>query len=107
VTAGCLPAKVDDVLAVSREELAKVAREGLTEEEVVRAKGQLRGGLVLGLEDTGSRMSRLGESELFHERILGVDEVLDRIDAVSVADVHQVASDLFGGNETLALVGPS
>ena len=81
VTAGCLPAKVDDVLAVSREELAKVAREGLTEEEVVRAKGQLRGGLVLGLEDTGSRMSRLGESELFHERILGVDEVLERIDA--------------------------
>jgi len=48
VTAGCLPAKVEDVLAVSREELAKVARDGLTEEEVVRAKGQLRGGLVLG-----------------------------------------------------------
>ena len=67
----------------------------------------MRGGFVLGLEDTGSRMSRLGESELFHERILGVDEVLDRIDAVSVADVHQVAADLFGGHETLALVGPS
>ena len=76
------------MLAVSREELAKVAGDGLTEEELVRAKGQLRGGLVLGLEDTGSRMSRLGESELFHERILGVDEVLDRIDAVSVDDVH-------------------
>jgi predicted Zn-dependent peptidase len=107
VAAGCLPGKVDDVLTVCRDELAKVARHGLTEEEVVRAKGQLRGGLVLGLEDTASRMSRLGEAEMFHERLLGVDEVLDRIDRVDVDAVRSVAAELFGGRETLALVGPA
>ena len=57
VSVGCLPAKVDDVLETVRGELAKVAAEGITEEELTRGKGQMRGGLVLGLEDTGSRMS--------------------------------------------------
>jgi hypothetical protein len=52
-------------------------------------------------------MSRLGEAELFHERLLGVDEVLTRIEDVTISDVHTVAADLFGGHETLALVGPS
>ncbi len=107
VAAGCLPGKVDDVLSVFREELVKVARDGLNEEELARAKGQLRGGLVLGLEDSGSRMSRLGEAEMFHERLLGVDEVLDRIDRVDLDSVRTIAAELFGGRETLALVGPA
>ncbi|RLV48901.1 insulinase family protein [Nocardioides mangrovicus] len=107
VAAGCLPGKVADVLAVSRAELAKVAESGITDDELVRARGQLRGGLVLGLEDTGSRMSRLGEAELFHERLLGVDEVLERIEGVTLDDVRTVAGELFSGRETLALVGPA
>ena len=60
-----------------------MAEHGITDEEVARGKGQLRGGLVLGLEDTGSRMSRIGKGELVYGEVLSVDEVLARIDAVT------------------------
>ncbi len=61
---------------------------------------------MLGLEDTGSRMSRLGKSELVYDRLLGVDEVLARIEAVTVDDVRAVAAELFTAAPTLALVSP-
>ena len=83
VSAGCLPGKVDDVLETVRDELAKVAADGLTDEELERGKGQIKGGLVLGLEDTGSRMTRIGKAELVHGELLSIDELLDRIDAVT------------------------
>ena len=106
VAAGCLPGKLAEVLEVTRAELAGAARDGIGAEELERAKGQLRGGLVLGLEDTGSRMSRLGEAELFHDRLLDVEEVLAAIDEVSTDEVDAVARDLLTGRETLAVVGP-
>ena len=107
VSVGCLPAKQDEVLAVVREQLALVARDGITAEELERGKGQLRGGLVLGLEDSGSRMARLGKSELVHDRLLTLDEVLAHIDAVSLEDVASVAGEIFSRPEVLAVVGPS
>jgi len=51
-------------------------------------------------------MSRLGKSELVYDRLLGVDEVLARIDAVTAEDVRALAADLFGAAPTLAVVGP-
>ena len=83
VSVGCLPAKLDQVLAVVRAELAKVAGSGIDADELARGKGQLKGGLVLGLEDSASRMSRLGKSELVDDDLLSIDEVLRRIDAVA------------------------
>jgi predicted Zn-dependent peptidase len=106
VSAGTLPGKADELLQVVRAELAKVAADGLTEEEIIRGKGQLRGGLVLSLEDSGSRMTRLGESEMFQDQLLSVDAVLERIDAVTLAEVRSLAAELFTRPETLALVGP-
>ena len=106
VAVGCLPTKVDDVLGVVRDELARLAREGITPEELRLGKGQLRGGLVLGLEDTGARMSRLGKGELVHEELLTLDEVLARIDAVTLEDCQQVAAEVFSRPELLAIVGP-
>jgi predicted Zn-dependent peptidase len=106
VYAGCIPRKVDDVLAICREELAKVAVHGITSAELERGKGQLRGSLVLGLEDTGSRMSRIGKAELVHGELLSVDDVIGRIDAVTLDDVGAVAADLLGSAPTLAVVGP-
>ena len=64
-------------------------------------RGQMRGGLVLSLEDTGSRMTRLGEVELFQERMLSLDEVLARLDAVSRDEVHRLAADLFQRPESM------
>lgn len=106
VFVGCLPARLPAVLETVREELAKVAAEGITAEELERGKGQLRGGLVLGLEDSGARMSRLGKAELVQGELLSIDEVLQRIDAVTLEDVRTLAQELFTQGEVLALVGP-
>jgi predicted Zn-dependent peptidase len=106
VYAGCVPRKVDDVLAICREEVAKVAATGITIEELERGKGQLRGSMVLGLEDTGSRMSRIGKAELVYGEQLSVDQVLDRIDSVTLDEVSAVAADVLGAPPTLAVVGP-
>ena len=106
VYAGCLPGKVDQVLDICRDELAKVAAEGITEEELQRGQGQLRGSLVLGLEDSGSRMTRIGKSELVYGELLGVDELLDRISAVTLDDVKDIASYLLAAPPTLAVIGP-
>jgi len=106
VSAGTLPGKADELLDVVRAELAGLAHGGLTEEELVRGKGQLRGGLVLGMEDTLSRMTRLGESELFQERLLSLDEVLGRIDAVTLEQANAMAAELFDQPQALAIVGP-
>ncbi|MBG0828799.1 insulinase family protein [Planomonospora sp. ID67723] len=106
VYAGCLPSKIDDVLKICREEIARVVADGITEEEIVRGKGQMRGGLVLGLEDTGSRMSRIGKGELVYDELLSVDEVLARIDAVTPEEIAEVAQDVFTRPMTLAVIGP-
>jgi len=106
VYAGCVPRKVDDVLAICREELDKVAASGITFEELERGKGQLRGSMVLGLEDTGSRMSRIGKAELVYGEQLSVDDVLARIDSVTLDEVTEVAADVLSATPTLAVVGP-
>jgi len=107
VAVGCLPNRLDHVLDVVRGELAKVARDGLSAEELARGRGQLRGGLVLGLEDSASRMARLGKAELVHDELLSIDEVIARIDAVTLEDVRTVAAEVFTRPEVLAVVGPA
>ena len=107
VAAGSLPGKADELLAVVRSELDRLAESGLDEDEVRRGKGQMRGGLVLSLEDSGSRMTRLGEAELFQKRMRPIDEVLELIEAVTVEDVHALARELYTQPQTLATVGPA
>ena len=71
-----------------------------------RGIGQLRGSLVLGLEDTGSRMSRLGKAELVYGELLSVEEILEKIGAVTLDDVKAVANEVLAAEPTLALIGP-
>jgi predicted Zn-dependent peptidase len=106
IYAGCVPRKVDDVLAICREEVEKVTSHGITAEELERGKGQLRGSMVLGLEDTGSRMSRIGKAELVDGEQLSVDDVLARIDSVTLDEVTEVAAEVLSATPTLAVVGP-
>ncbi|HLK00413.1 MAG TPA: pitrilysin family protein [Streptosporangiaceae bacterium] len=103
---GCLPSKADEVLAICNEEIARVIDGGLSDAELARGKGQVRGSIVLGLEDPSSRMSRLGKSELVYPRLEPVDEILTEIDAVSHDDVRAVAADILSRPKTLAVVGP-
>lgn len=103
---GCLPSKIDDVLKICREEVLRVVADGITEEEIVRGKGQMRGGLVLGLEDTGSRMSRIGKGDLVFDELLSVDDLLARIDAVTPEQIAEVAQDVLTRPMSLAVIGP-
>ncbi|CAN5122795.1 pitrilysin family protein [soil metagenome] len=106
VYAGCAASKVGDVLSLVRAELDDVVAHGLRDDEVRRSKGNLRGQLVLGLEDTGSRMTRLGKAELVHGEVLTPQQVLDAIDAVTVDDVRAVAQDVLVRPLSLAVTGP-
>jgi len=106
VAVGCLPSKVTDVLQVVRGELTRVAADGITAEELQRGQGQLRGGLVLSLEDSGSRMSRIAKAELLYDELPSIDDVLDRVAAVTLEDVNDLARRLFTQRQTLAVVGP-
>ncbi|NUR08855.1 MAG: insulinase family protein [Nocardioidaceae bacterium] len=106
VAVGCLPTKVDEVLSVVRTELERLAEKGIGEEELRRGKGQLRGTLVLSLEDSGSRMSRIAKAELLYDELPSIDEVLRRIDDVTLDDVNALARSLFAQPQTLAVVGP-
>jgi len=103
---GCLPSKADEVLAICRDEIARVVEEGLTDAELIRGKGQVRGSIVLSLEDPSSRMSRLGKSELVYPRLEPVDEVLSAIDAVGHDDIRAIAADILTRPKALAVVGP-
>ena len=107
VAGGCMPDRITDVLEICSDELAKAASAGITVEELERGKGQLRGGLVMGLEDAGARMTRIGKAELVPGGLLSVDESLRRIDAVSLDDVHVAAQQVFTPEATLAVVGPA
>jgi predicted Zn-dependent peptidase len=95
-----------EVMKIVREEAASLAAGEVSPDEVERAKGHVRGGLVLSMDDPGGRMSRLGRSELVHGEVLTVDDLLERIDAVTIDDVTRVAERIFGGTPTLASVGP-
>jgi predicted Zn-dependent peptidase len=107
VYAGAAPRRIHEVLKVVGDEVERLAADGLTPEELDRAKGQFKGSLVLGMEDTSSRMSWLGKSELTRGEILSVDQVIQRVDAVTEEDLRALAKELLGdGLSALALIGP-
>jgi predicted Zn-dependent peptidase len=106
VYSGTTPGKAQEVLRIVRGELEDVAEKGLGPEELERAKGRMKGGLVLAQEDTSSRMNRLGKSEVAHGEFLTVDEVIERIDAVTAEDTREVASVVLSGRPSLAVIGP-
>ncbi|GAA5195613.1 pitrilysin family protein [Arthrobacter gyeryongensis] len=104
--AGCTPSKVKQVLELLGAELDKLAADGITDEELRKAVGQLCGGIVLALEDTGSRMSRLGRAELVSGEFQDIDETLARIKAVTADQVQELARVLAEAPRTVTVVGP-
>jgi predicted Zn-dependent peptidase len=106
VYAGCQPGKADEVLGLMIAELDSVASGELTAAEIERGKGQMRGSIVLGLEDSGSRMTRIGKSELVYGDILGVDDLLTCVDEVTPESVAEVAAELLAQPRCLTVVGP-
>jgi predicted Zn-dependent peptidase len=106
VYVGCQPGKVDTVLDVCLSEMERLADQGLTDEEIARGKGQVRGATVLGQEDTGARMTRIAKSELHGERLLSIDELLQRVEQVTADDISAIARAVLTRPATLAVIGP-
>lgn len=104
--AGCTPGRVAEVVQLLTSEWERLATEPIDAAELERGVGQLSGGLVLGMEDTGSRMSRLGKAELVYGEFVTLDESLRRIRAVTAEQVRELAAELFARPRSLTVVGP-
>ena len=104
--AGCNPTKATEVVEIIRSVVADVADNGMTHEEIERAKGAVRGSLVLSQEDTGSRMSRIGKNEIVYGQVMDFDDILKAISRVSAQDIREIAGEFLVKTPTLALVGP-
>jgi predicted Zn-dependent peptidase len=102
----CLPERFDEVVRVTTDVLDMVARDGITDAECRIAKGSLRGGLVLGLEDSGSRMNRIGRSELNYGEHRSIASTLAKIDHVTLDEVNAVARMLLTRPFGAAVLGP-
>ncbi len=106
VYVGTTPTQTSEVLKLVRGELDKVMQDGLTPKELERAKGHVKGSLALSLEDSTSRMNRLGRNELTGIEHLSVDEIVERVEAVEIDDAREVARAVYAGPYVLGAVGP-
>jgi predicted Zn-dependent peptidase len=106
VYAGTSPGKVSEVMSVIDDELERLADGGIDDAELKVAAGYLEGSLILGLEDSGSRMSRLGRGFITRGHVVPVDAEVDALRAVTVDDVDRVIERVLTGERTLAAVGP-
>jgi predicted Zn-dependent peptidase len=106
VNVGTAPEHAREVLDLVYGQLDRLAQDGITARERSVARGHLRAETVLSLEDSGARMSRIGSSLLLHGEVLDVDDLLARVDAVTVDDVARVAGKLADEPRTLSVVGP-
>jgi predicted Zn-dependent peptidase len=102
---GTGPEHVAEVLDIATGELAKLGADGITVRELAIAKGNLRAETLLACEDSGARMSRIGAGMLLHGHVLTVDEVLSRVEALTLDDVHDAARALLDAPRTLSVVG--
>jgi predicted Zn-dependent peptidase len=103
---GCKPDKAQEAIKIIQSILFDIAENGLTQEEIERAKGAVSGALVLSQEDTGSRMTRIGKSELVYGQVLSFDEILREISEVTGEQIKEIASKTLPVSPTLAVVGP-
>lgn len=103
--AGTSPGNLAEVRGLMEAETDRLAAEGISARELEVAKGYLQGSLVLGLEDSASRMVRLGAGLLVHGEVVPIDVQLAHLAAVTLDDVARVAHALFTGSTTVALVG--
>ena len=106
VYAGTRPDNAAEVIRLIRAQIDAVCADGVTSDELERVREGIKGQMVLGLESTRSRMTRLGKSEVTGGELLSLDEIVERIDAVTVEDLAELARRLFDGNHALAVIAP-
>ncbi len=106
IYAGMNPHNIKDVISIIIDELSSIINKGIDEEELHRAKEQLKGSFILGLESTGSRMNSIGKSELLLGFIRTPDQILEKIDSISMDTAVEAIESVFGAQKiSVAVVG--
>ena len=107
VYAGTSPDTAEQVLDLVRTEFKNIRKNNITDKELNRAKNQFRGSVVMGQESMNNRMMRLGRNELTYDRVIPIDEIMGKINGVTLDQVAGVAQHLFGDDQyAMATVGP-
>ncbi len=107
VYAGTLPQNAETVIDLVRAEIESIVQKGITDAELARSKGNVKGSLVLSSEDPGSRMNRLGRQQLTTGEILSIDELIARFDAIDMDDIRRVVETVLASAEfQVTVVGP-
>jgi predicted Zn-dependent peptidase len=105
IYAGTLPKQSAMLLDVTMDVLSQIAINGVLEDELVRTKEQLKGNFILSSESSSSRMHRMGRNELMLGKHLTMDEVLQKLDSVTIEEIAELASHLFSQPFAIAMVG--
>jgi predicted Zn-dependent peptidase len=106
VYVGTNPDNAELVLGLIKAEFSDIAVNGVTQEELDRAKESAAGHLVLSTEATRTRMVRMGRAEVTDSEVLSAEDVIERLNAVTMDDVRRVAQRVLEAPTTLAIVGP-
>jgi len=106
VYAGTRPSNAEEVVGLIRTELDRVASDGVTPDELDRVRQATAGHLVLGMESTRNRMTRLGRNEVTGGEILSADEIMERYEAVTMDDLRRVSAEVLSAEKVLAVIGP-
>jgi predicted Zn-dependent peptidase len=107
VYSGTSPESAPEVVSIIKEEFGKLAAANVSDTEVIRAKNQIRGSLVMAQESMSNRMMRMGKNELVHNRVIPIEEIMEKIQKITTEDIHDIGKQLFGSGEfAMAQVGP-
>jgi predicted Zn-dependent peptidase len=106
VYVGTTPSQTAEVLKLVRAKMDKMMESGVTEEELERAKGHMKGSLAISLEDADGRMNRLGRNEISGMEHRSVDEIVELVDAVTAEEVADVSRAAYGGPYVIGATGP-
>jgi len=106
IYAGTRPSNLTEVVSVIDEVLEGIVEHGIGEEELVRVHDYATGQMVLAMESTRTRMTRLGKESVMNVDLISLDETIAGYDAVTCADVEKVAADLLVRPRTMAVIGP-
>jgi len=98
---------LDELRRTVDTEVRNIVREGVTHEELEIARKGFAGAHFLGLEDSGSRMARLGNSQSLYGYVESLDEVMESLDAVKLGEVNDLLREVLGSTSVFALVGNS
>lgn len=106
VYAATSPEQIRDVIRLSIEQFGQFKNEAVSDDELQRAKDQLKVSIMLSLESTSARMSNLARQEIFFGRQFTLDEILERIERVKSEDIRRIANDIFhGSNLAVTAIG--